>query len=61
MFFGQLLSFPQWLIDVSPFSHLALTPAEDARWGPVVVVAVVAAVLSVTGQVGFRRRDVLTT
>ena len=61
MFFGQLLSFPQWLIDVSPFSHLALTPAEDARWTPVVVVAVVAAVVSVIGQVGFRRRDVLTT
>ncbi len=61
MFFGQLLNFPQWLIDVSPFSHLALTPAEDARWTPVAVVAVVAAVLSIIGQVGFRRRDVLTT
>ena len=60
MFFGQVLDFPGWLIDASPFSHLALTPAEDARWTPVVVVALVAVVLSVAGQVAFRRRDVIT-
>ena len=60
MFFGQVLNFPGWLIDVSPFSHLALTPAEDARWTPVFVVALVALVLSVAGQVAFRRRDVIT-
>ena len=60
MFFGQVLNFPGWLIDVSPFSHLALTPAEDARWTPVLVVALVALVLSVAGQVAFRRRDVIT-
>jgi len=60
MFFGQLLNFPAWLIDVSPFSHLALTPAEDARWTPVVVVVIIALVLSTAGQAAFRRRDVLT-
>jgi ABC-2 type transport system permease protein len=61
MFFGQVLNFPGWLIDVSPFSHLALTPAEDAQWTPVLVVALVALVLSVVGQVAFRLRDVITT
>jgi ABC-2 type transport system permease protein len=61
MFFGELLSFPSWLIDVSPFSHLALTPAEDAQWTPVFVVTLVAVVLSIVGQVAFRRRDVITT
>ena len=60
MFFGQLLNFPGWLIDVSPFSHLAYTPAEDAQWAPVLVVALVALVLSIVGQVAFRRRDVIT-
>jgi ABC-2 type transport system permease protein len=60
MFFGELLNFPGWLIDVSPFSHLALTPAEDVRWTPVVVIAVTAMALSVIGQVAFRRRDVIT-
>jgi ABC-2 type transport system permease protein len=60
MFFGELLRFPSAVVDVSPFSHLALAPAEDVRWMPVVVVAVVALVLSVAGQVAFRRRDVIT-
>ena len=60
MFFGQLLNFPSWLIDVSPFSHLAFTPAEDVRWTPVLAVALVALVLSVVGQIAFRRRDVIT-
>jgi len=61
MFFGELLRFPSAVMDVSPFSHLALTPAEDARWTPVLVVALVAVVLSIVGQVAFRRRDVITT
>ena len=31
MFFGELLRFPPAVVDVSPFSHLALAPAEDVR------------------------------
>ncbi|MGH3456635.1 ABC transporter permease [Aeromicrobium sp.] len=61
MFFGELLRFPAAVVDVSPFSHLALAPAEDVRWLPVLVVALVALVLSVVGQAAFRRRDVITT
>ena len=61
MFFGELLRFPSAVVDVSPFSHLALAPAEDVRWLPVVMVALVALVLSVLGQLAFRRRDVITT
>ena len=60
MFFGELLRFPQAVIDLSPFSHLALAPAEDVRWMPVVVVALIALVLSIAGQTAFRRRDVIT-
>ena len=60
MFFGELLRFPSVVVDVSPFSHIALAPAEDVRWTPVIVVAVVALVLSVAGQVAFRRRDIIT-
>jgi ABC-2 type transport system permease protein len=61
MFFGELLNFPDWLIDVSPFSHLAFTPAEEVRWTPVLVVLLLAAAMSVAGQLAFRRRDVITT
>jgi ABC-2 type transport system permease protein len=58
MLFGELMSIPQWVQDLSPFEHLALVPAQDVDWGAVVAVAVVAVVLSVAGQLTFRRRDV---
>ncbi len=60
MFFGDILRFPDAVLDVSPFGHLALAPAEDVRWLPVVVVALVALLLSAAGQVAFRRRDAIT-
>lgn len=58
MLFGRVLRIPAWLQDVSPFRHLALVPAEDFRWAPFLALAVVAALLSVAGQLLFRRRDV---
>lgn len=58
MLFGELLSIPQWIQDLSPFEHLALVPAQDVDWAAVVGVAVVAVLLSVAGQLAFRRRDV---
>jgi ABC-2 type transport system permease protein len=58
LFFGRLLRLPEWAQDLSPFHHLALVPAEDFRWLPVVLVVAVAAVLSGAGQLAFMRRDV---
>ncbi len=58
MLFGTLLRIPEWVQDVSPFHHLALTPAEDFRWQPLLALALVAVVLSALGQALFRRRDV---
>lgn len=57
MFFGPLLHFPDWVNDISPFTHLALVPAEDFRWLPFLVVLVLAEVVSLAGELGFRRRD----
>lgn len=61
MFFGELLRFPALVLDVSPFTHLALAPAEDVRWTPVLVIGLVAAAVSTVGQVAFRRRDAITS
>ncbi|MBA2952843.1 ABC transporter permease [Nocardioides sp. MAH-18] len=58
MLFGDLLSIPQWIQDLSPFEHLALVPAQSVDWAAVLGVAAVAALLSVAGQLAFRRRDV---
>ncbi len=58
LIFGEVLQLPNWIKAVSPFDHLALTPAEDVRWAPVLVIGAFAVATSATGQWLFRRRDV---
>jgi ABC-2 type transport system permease protein len=56
--FGTLLRFPQWLQDASPFTHLALVPAQQVDWAAFVVVLAVATAITLIGQWAFLRRDV---
>ncbi|TIC87799.1 ABC transporter permease [Nocardioides sp. GY 10113] len=58
LMFGDFLKFPGWLVDLSPFHHLPLVPAEDFDAVPVLAVALVATLLSFAGQMAFRRRDI---
>ena len=58
MMFGELLRIPQWLQGLSPFEHLALLPAQEFRALPWVMVVILAAILSVAGQLAFARRDI---
>jgi ABC-2 type transport system permease protein len=58
LLFGDVLDLPQWFQDLSPFEHLALVPLQDFRVTPFLVLTAVAALLSVAGQMAFRRRDV---
>ena len=58
MLFGELLRMPEWLQDLSPFHHLALVPAEEFRWSPLLALLAVAAAFSVAGHLLFGRRDV---
>ena len=60
MMFGDLLQLPGWLMDVSPFRHLAQTPAEDFRILPVLVLLVITGALGVAGMAAMRRRDVVS-
>lgn len=58
LLFAEAFRFPQWVRDLSPFTHLAMVPAEDFRWWPFLALLVVAALLSAAGQLAFRLRDV---
>jgi ABC-2 type transport system permease protein len=58
MMFGEVLQFPEWVKDISPFEHLALVPAVPVDWSAAALVLAVAAALGAVGQVGFLRRDV---
>lgn len=55
---GELLDFPRWVIDLSPFSHLAAVPAVPMSWTPFVIVLALAVAMNLGGLVAFRRRDV---
>ena len=58
MVFGELLRFPWWVIEVSPFSHLPLAPAQPFAWEPVFWLLLLAAVVAVAGLAAFRHRDI---
>lgn len=55
--FGALLSFPSWLLDVSPYHHLAPSPAKPIAVAPALVMMAIAAVATIVGAARFRHRD----
>jgi ABC-2 type transport system permease protein len=57
-YLGPLLSLPDWVIDISPFSHVPLLPAADPAIAPLIVLTAIAAALTAVGLAAFRRRDV---
>lgn len=54
---GKLFELPQWLLNVSPFTHVPLVPAEALDWTPVLWLSAAALALGAVGFVAFRRRD----
>ncbi|MFI2411475.1 ABC transporter permease [Streptomyces sp. NPDC018947] len=54
---GPALDLPQAVLDVSPFGHLPKLPGGEMSWPPVLVQALIAAVLVGAGLAGLRRRD----
>lgn len=57
---GLLLDLPQWVMDLSPFTHVPRIPGEDWTWGGWLAVLAVAIGLAAWGAAGFRRRDLDT-
>ena len=54
---GAVLDLPQWVLDISPFTHVPLVPAEPFTATPVAWLTVVALALGGLGFAAFRRRD----
>jgi ABC-2 type transport system permease protein len=55
---GQILQFPQWTLNLSPFSHVPMIPAEDFVITPFLVLLAIAVALTAVGLGGFRGRDI---
>ncbi|GAB6090001.1 ABC transporter permease [Spirochaeta dissipatitropha] len=56
-FFGPMFDFPQWLLNISPFTHIP-GPTESLAFFPLIIMSLVSVVLLVTGIALFNRRDV---
>lgn len=54
---GPLLKVPQWVMDLSPFTHVPKLPGARVQPVPLLLMTAAAAVLVVAGLVAFRRRD----
>ena len=54
---GAMLDLPQWLLDVSPFTHVPRVPAEAFSATPVVWLLATTVALGAVGFAAFRRRD----
>lgn len=59
-YLGEILGFPDWMSNISPFGHVPQVPAEAMRWTPLLILTALAAGLVALGLAGFRRRDLET-
>jgi ABC-2 type transport system permease protein len=55
---GPSLRLPQWLMDVSPFTHAPKLPGGPLTGAPLGWLVLVSVLLATVGLVGFRRRDI---
>jgi ABC-2 type transport system permease protein len=59
--FGPLMRLSQWLLDLSPFSHIPKVPGGDIAALPLACLLAVTAALVAAGLAGFRRRDLVSS
>jgi ABC-2 type transport system permease protein len=55
---GPTLQLSQWLMDVSPFTHVPHVPGGAVTATPLIALTVVAVVLASAGLGGLRRRNI---
>jgi ABC-2 type transport system permease protein len=55
---GELLGLPDWVLDVSPYTHAPRMPLQDFHLCPAVVLSVVAAALLAVSWLRYRSRDI---
>jgi ABC-2 type transport system permease protein len=53
---GSVLGLPQWLVNLSPFSHVPPPPLHGTWWAPCLVMAAIALGLAVAGRAAYERR-----
>lgn len=59
VFFGDSLQWPQWVLDLSPFTHAPRLPGGVVSAAPLTWLCALALALGAAGLIGLRRRDIL--
>jgi len=57
---GALLSWPQWVMNASPFAHISKLPGASLDWAPMVILSALALIFIVVGTMRFHNRDLET-
>lgn len=55
--FGGLLGAPKWVLELSPFQHIGLVPAQAVKLGAAALMLALAALCAAAALALFRRRD----
>jgi ABC-2 type transport system permease protein len=56
-FIGPSLSWPNWLLDLSPFHHLTNVPVDPVAWTAIFVLLLLTVAMIAIGLVTYQRRD----
>jgi ABC-2 type transport system permease protein len=56
---GSLLGVPKWLVELTPFQHVGLVPAQQFRAGAAAIMVAIGLLAAVAALGLFRRRDLL--
>jgi ABC-2 type transport system permease protein len=56
---GSLLGAPKWLVELTPFQHVGLVPAEPFRVQAAVVMVAIGVLAALAALAVFRRRDLI--
>lgn len=60
-YLGQILQFPDWLNNLSPFGHIPQLPAKELTMTPLLVLTGIAVALVAAGLAAIRRREIIMT
>jgi ABC-2 type transport system permease protein len=58
---GALLGAPRWLVDLTPFAHVGLVPAQSFRAGDAAIMIGIGLAAALAALAVFRHRDLLST
>lgn len=60
-YLGQILQFPTWMNNLSPFGHIPQVPADDLSLTPLLLLTLLAVGLVAVGLLAFRKREINVT